>query len=183
MSSRYRVVGFWTIATTAPTGPNPGPRYVLHPYPRATARSPAQRPRAGWASDRTGADVAVGVVIRARAGQLLQETPVDERDGRERPQGAVSVEHIDRATDRRVLGPPQPQERHVAVVVPARHPLGGQPVPDRRQLRDVEAVFNPVGLARVLVDAIGEGRAQDGAEVLVEGRPVGNRAAEEGEAL
>src|SRR5205823_15073917 len=82
------------------------------------------------------ADVAVRVVVRARTGQLLQETPVDEGDSGERPQGAVSVERVDRATDGQVLAAPQPQERQVGVVVPAYEAPGGQPVPDGRQLRD-----------------------------------------------
>src|SRR5207245_5998539 len=59
-------------------------------------------------------------------------------------------------------------------------PAGGA-VADGRELRSCEAVVGPVGLAGVVVDAVGEGRAEDGAEVLVEGRPVRNRTAEEGE--
>ena len=120
------------------------------------------------------------MVVRPRPGQLLREAPVHERHVRQRARRTVGVERVERAADRHVLGAPQAQERQVAVVVPADEPPSGQPVPDRRQLRDRGAVFNPVGLAGVLVDAIGERRPEDGAEVPVERPPVEHRAAEEG---
>src|SRR5213596_3215633 len=44
-----------------------------------------------------GADVAVRMVVGARTGQLLQETPVDERHVWERARGTIGVEGVDRA--------------------------------------------------------------------------------------
>src|SRR5439155_16052253 len=129
------------------------------------------------------ADVTIRMVIGSCPGQLLEETPVDECDVRERPGCAVSVEGADWAADRHVLAAPQTQERDICEVVATVQSPRGEAVPDRGELRQLRRVGDPIRLCRVLVNAIGEGRSEDRAEGPVKGRPIEDRVTEETEIL
>jgi len=131
----------------------------------------------------TGPDVAERVIVRTRPGRFREEGPVDECHLRQRPCTAVGEEFVQRPTDREILGAPQPEEGHIAVVIAALEAAPGQPIPDGRQGRQRGCVAQTVGLTGMLVDPVRKGGPQDRAEVAVERCPLGHRATQEGEVL
>src|SRR5438876_717878 len=99
------------------------------------------------------------------------------------PGCAVKEESADRTADRQVLMAPQPEERDISEIVATVQSLRGEAVPDRRELRQLRGVCDPIRLARVLVNAVGERRSEDRAEVSVKGGPVEDGVTEETEIL
>ena len=128
-----------------------------------------------------GPDVAEGMIVRPRSGRLREERPVDECHLGQRPGTAIGEEFVQRPADRDILGAPQPEEGHIAVVIASLEAARGQSVPDGRQGRQGGRVAQPVGLSGMLVDPVRKGGPQDRTEITVERCPLRYRATQEGE--
>src|SRR5262249_4426167 len=92
-------------------------------------------------------------------------------------------ERIERARDGQILRSPERDVGQIAEVVAPREARRGDSIPNGGELRKYERVAEPIGLRRVLVEAIRESGAENSAEIAIGCRPLCHGTAEEREVV